>query len=506
MPALTAWSEALYAASALTHFFLTESLVTLRIPSTNSRTFKTLILTASKGVVSLSGLLLLMLLSRLMSEADYGGLRQLTSLGRIALPLLLLGLPQALIYFVPKDRENGKRYLRVATVLYTGAIVCFALLCLVFSGQIAAYYNNSGMAGALLYIVPWVWALGLLMICMNALLGLEKPMLAGAISALHAIVFIVGVVSVSLMASEYIDIIKAYGAVPFLSVLPIFAYTYRKFPKEQVESGFKEDAAHLLKYSVPLSLSQFVGNFGRQISLLIVAPLLLVEEFGIYANGAIELPLVSMLTGSAVAVITPEIVRLYGENRREECVQLWQKAAEKTALIIFPIFVFFMFNAENFMVVLFSEKYFEAAVPFRIFLLLLPMRIIYFGTVFIAAGRSQLMLLRSIGTTSLCALFALGIAHYYGPMYAPFGLVLAIYGWALPYNIFWYKRLMGMSFIETFAWGRVSMVMFSSLALSVVFLPVYFLNLGKVTAFLINAVTYFGVYVIVMSFKKRKGN
>ena len=158
------------------------------------------------------------------------------------------------------------------------------------------------------------------------------------------------------------------------------------------------------------------------------------------------------------------------------------------------------------MVVLFSEKYVAAAVPFRIFLLLLPMRIIYFGIVFIAAGRSKLMLLRSIGTTSLCALFTLGIAHYYDPMYAPIGLVLAIYGWALPYNIFWSKRLMGMSFIQSFAWGRVSRIMLYSLILSVVFLPVYYLNLGKTTAFLINAVTYFGVYIIVMSFKKRIRN
>jgi len=422
-----------------------------------------LVLTGSKGVVSFSGLLLLMLLSRLMSEEDYGGFRQLTSVGRIALPLLLLGLPQALIYFVPKDRDNGRRYFRVAFLLYTGATLCFALLCLIFAKQIAAYYNNSGMAGALLYIIPWVWAVGLLPICTNALLGLEKPILSGVISAVHAIIFVIGVVSVSLMGAEYLDVIKAYGAVPFISILPILVYTYSKLPKAQTGSAFKEDATHLLKYSLPLSLSQFVGNFGRQISLLIVAPLLLAEEFGIYANGAIELPFVGMLTGSAVAVITPEIVRLYGESRREECVQLWQKAAEKTALIIFPIFVFFMFNAESFMVVLFSEKYFEAAVPFRIFLLLLPIRIIYFGIVFIAAGRSKLILIRSIGTTGLCALFTLGIAYYYKPMYAPLGLVLAIYGWALPYNIFWYKRLMGKVFYLDMPWVTLGRTLIASL-------------------------------------------
>ena len=464
----------------------------------NSRTFKTVTLTASKGAVSMSGLVLLMLLSRLLSEEDYGGLRQLTSLGRIALPLLLLGLPQALIYFVPKDRACSRRYLRVAVVLFTGVAALFSLFCLIFSNQIANYYNNPSMAGALIYIMPWFWALGVLGISTHALLGMEKPIQAGIISAMHAIIFVIGVASFSLCKVGYLNIIKAYGSIPFISVLPILVYAFAKLPNGQSSTSFKADVVYVLNYSVPLSLSQFVGSFGRQISLLIVAPLLLPQQFGLYANGAIELPLVGMLTSSAVAVITPEIVRLYAKDRREECIRLWQKAAEKTSLIIFPAFVFFMFNAEIFMTILFSEKYSAAAVPFRIFLLLLPIRIIYFGIIFIAAGKSKLLLLRSIGTTSFCVLFTLGIAYCADPMYAPIGLVFAIYGWALPYNIYWFKRLMGVSFINSFAWSRVFRIVLYSFALSVVFLPIYYMRLSELITFLMNAVMYFGLYAIAL--------
>ncbi|PQJ28063.1 lipopolysaccharide biosynthesis protein [Rubritalea profundi] len=471
-----------------------------------SRTFKTLVLTASKAITSFSTLALLMFLSRVLSEADYGVLRQVSSIGRVILPLAMLGLPQALIYFLPKNRQSARRYYSIAVLLFTLVTLVLGGLAFCFKGNLADYYGSPLLADLIVYIFAWVWAIGALTISLHALLGLERANSSAVISSIHAVIR-VGIVAIcAYYWDEVRVVIMSFGLAPLAVSVPLCVYIWKVSPSSNKSIGFVKSVPEVLKYSTPLCVSNFVANCGRQMSLIIVAPMLSAELFGVYANGAMELPLVGMLTGSAVAVITPEIVRQYSAGNKVECVRLWTKTAYKTALVIFPVFIYFMVNAEIFMVSLYSDKYAGSALPFRIFLLLLPMRVIYFGVVYIAASKPKLLLLRSVVTTIISVVVSLLVAKYWNPMYAAIGFVTAIYLWALPFNIFWWRKIMGVRLVEALDFNLLGKIFTLALICSIAIYAVNWCEFIPAVSLIVSGLIYFPLVFLICRKNQNKLN
>ena len=58
------------------------------------------------------------------------------------------------------------------------------------------------------------------------------------------------------------------------------------------------------------------GYLMAQLDRFIVASFFGAQEYAIYVNGARELPVISVLTGSVMAVLTPSFVQLYHQGRR----------------------------------------------------------------------------------------------------------------------------------------------------------------------------------------------
>ena len=84
------------------------------------------------------------------------------------------------------------------------------------------------------------------------------------------------------------------------------------------------------------------------------------------------------------------------------------------------------------MTLLYSADYQESARPFRIYLLLLPARLIYFGAIFQAAGRSDLVLKRVVGTLILNTVVSYPLVYYFGIEGAAWGPVLVFWLYVIP--------------------------------------------------------------------------
>jgi O-antigen/teichoic acid export membrane protein len=106
-----------------------------------------------------------------------------------------------------------------------------------------------------------------------------------------------------------------------------------------------------------------------------------------YSNGAIELPIVAILTVSTTAVLIPAFARL-GDSpeRRAELMGLWTRSVLKAVLILFPCAVFAFFFAEDVVRFLFSAKYAGSAVYFRIYLAITLVRVGSFMALMITLG------------------------------------------------------------------------------------------------------------------------
>ena len=105
-----------------------------------------------------------------------------------------------------------------------------------------------------------------------------------------------------------------------------------------------------------------VGLMSRSVDKVVVSSMCTPEQFAVYVNGAIDIPLIGILTGSVNAVLLPEIVELYKRGQAREALLLWQRAAVKCSLILLPAMCFLFAMAPEVMRVLFSDAYAASAI------------------------------------------------------------------------------------------------------------------------------------------------
>jgi len=151
-----------------------------------------------------------------------------------------------------------------------------------------------------------------------------------------------------------------------------------------------------LKYAVPIGLTAIVGILNKQIDKFVISSLFSVSQFATYVNGAFEIPLIGIITGSVTAVLMPEFVRLWHKRDVSGLILIWHSAIRKIALIMFPVMCFLIVFAPEFLTLLFSQKYLNSAGIFRIYLLSLIVRITNFGMLLISIGLPSIVLRYSV--------------------------------------------------------------------------------------------------------------
>jgi O-antigen/teichoic acid export membrane protein len=87
------------------------------------------------------------------------------------------------------------------------------------------------------------------------------------------------------------------------------------------------------------------------------------------------------------------------------------------------------------MVVLYSESFKDSADPFRIYMLMLPARVAYFGMLFQGAGKTHLVILRAIITLFLNTMITYFLVRKFGMSGAAWGTVAVVWFFVVPYCV-----------------------------------------------------------------------
>jgi len=131
----------------------------------------------------------------------------------------------------------------------------------------------------------------------------------------------------------------------------------------------------------------------------------------------------------------------------------------KCALLLFPAMVFLMCMAPELMCLLFGTPYENSAIPFRIYLLMLPVRTITFGAVLLATGHSREVLIQSVISLATNALLLWCAIRFLGPLLAPIGPVVSGYVFVVPYLVLTLRAVLRCSIASLFPWVELAKVM-----------------------------------------------
>jgi O-antigen/teichoic acid export membrane protein len=250
-------------------------------------------------------------------------------------------------------------------------------------------------------------------------------------------------------------------------------------------------------YSLPLWLSIFVAGVRSSVDKFLIVFLYRTEEFAVYSRGAFELPLVGIVPFALSNVLGPRYAESYKRGNIAELLALWRQAARKVAQLFFPLFVFCFIFAEPIITLLFTSQYTGGVEIFRIYLCLLPLRIVSYKTILIAAGETKPILTAT--TISFLASVFLGIAlertlGFIGPALGyVFGEISGLG------HMLWHsKRVLQVSWTDFIPFRELAQPLWGATLVGIMVFPLHFVALEHTGLVVAYAAVYFAGYIAFM--------
>ncbi len=435
-----------------------------------SRTVKAGILASGTFLTTCVRLISAIVLSRVLSMYDYATYRQTLLAYAFISPLLMLGLPQALYYFLPGEKKRPRTLLMENLLLLSFMAGLFTFFLLFGGNRLLAWrFNNPNIARTLLILSPYplfmLPASGL-SACLIARNKVKQVAVYNVLSHLFMLaVVLIAILICRTPVAAIVGTVVGAGIV-FLPALKLMFAACNVGSLLPSTSGMWSQ----LKYAVPLGLAGIIGTVSKSLDKMIVSSMCSPEQFAVYVNGAIEIPLIGVLTGSVMAILIPDLVKMYRAAQYDELRVLWHRAMVKCSLLILPVMVFLLAMAPEVIRLLFSDRYVESVHPFRVYLLALPVRITHFGAIFMAARRNKLIVYRATTGLILNLFLSIILIKVFGSIGAAVSTVLIVYLWAVPYNLIFISRILKMNIRTAIPLNILTKVLIVSIGSGAVFL------------------------------------
>lgn len=332
------------------------------------------------------------ILARYFDKKDYGTYKQVIYIYNTLLILFSAGLDGCFSYFLPKQTmEQGKdfvyRQIKILILLGFG----FSAFLFFLSPIIANLFNNPDLKKGLklFSIVP---------ILMLPTIGIEG--IYASIRKTHIIAIYTSITRVLMLATITLPVIFLKGTymtalygwiIASFMIAVISIYLILRPFKEFTRCQSKFRVKDIFNYSLPLMVATIYGILIRFADQFFISRYYGAEVFAEFSNGFIDLPFVSLVSGAAVTVLLP-VFSKYSETAGglENICKTWKNLTEKTVILVYPVLVFFIFNAKSSVIALYGEQYAISAGYFIIGMTIGFFNIIVFQTVLFALGKTRL--------------------------------------------------------------------------------------------------------------------
>jgi len=372
-------------------------------------------------------------------------------------PFLVLGLDRALYYFIPQEKENSRKLVVENLLLLTVTGTIFFLF-LVLGGNelLAKRFSNPLLETTLLILAPYFLVMIPAQSMGACLIAVNRTVLVAIYNPISRLIVLAAVLCPVYFSTTVVTATKGfvYGTIA-TGVMAIYLMFHNcKGSYWPDFSGMKKQVL----YSFPLGIAAIMGTFAITLDKAIVSVLTTPKIFSVYINGAMELPLMPIITSSITSILVVDFAQLHAEGRNQEIVVLIRRAMSKTALILLPAMFFLLCVAPEFMTVLYGSEYRASATPFRIYLLLLPLRTFVYGSVYMATGNNRLVLslaaILLVGN-AVCSWFAV---LWMGPNGAAVATVFVTYAAAVPHVWYYYPKILGANLSEIIPARQFAMI------------------------------------------------
>ncbi|MGO5275627.1 oligosaccharide flippase family protein [Holdemanella porci] len=356
------------------------------------------LLTISKMTNLLITMATSMLLSRFRSLEEYGTYSELSLVLNLLTTLCMLGIPNAINYFLPRTESADERrdFLQTFFSLNTLLSIIAGIVMAVSVPVMVWYFKNEGIYGFYYFAVLMPWAKitiqerGNLFVASNKTKTLIWHTIANSLALLGIILL------TKLLDQNFQFYMILYVIVELIFAGCVYYQAYRIAGGLAFRINWSL-CRSILAFSVPIGVSDMVSTISREVDKLMIGGFLDTEALAIYTNSAREIAL-TVISTSFIAVLMPKLSKLIKERKVKEAVEIWKSTTSFTYIFMcFGVAALVVF-APQVITILYSEKYLPGTGVFRIYSLILLWRTAYFGTMLSLHGETKKILYCSIAS------------------------------------------------------------------------------------------------------------
>ncbi len=461
-------------------------------------------LTMMKILTTFLTMLSTMLLARFRSLEEYGVYSQLQLVITIVVTVFMIGLPNSINYFLAKaETETEKReflsiYYTLCTVL--GYIAGVFLIMII--PVIEEYFNNPYISVFWYFLLLYPWTKIILSGIENILIVYNDIKKLVVFKVAYAVATLSGITICWLARISFY-----YYMILFLAteiVFSIWVYCISSYKVSGLNILFsKEKIKDILIFSLPLGLASVVGTISIELDKMLIGYFYNTSELAIYTNASKEMP-VAIVSTSITAVLMPQLVKLLKKNAKEKAIYLWKNAVNLAYICISFISASLFVFAPDVITVLYSEKYLPGVNVFRIYSLVLLLRVTYFGIILNAKGKTKFIFTSSIISLVLNVIlnwFGYYMFGFIGPAIATFVSIAVTAIIQLIYT----SRIIKISFREIFPWRFLAKITMVNILMGIAFYIIKeFLSLDLIIGSILETVALGIVWGCVYLFWERK--
>jgi len=424
------------------------------------------------GLTQILNFIFILLAVRIFNVLDYATFKQGTILVMTISPLLVLGIPVSIGYFLPKvatDIHEKARYTAQAILILACLGFIGAMGLALLAGKISRLYNNAALGDYLGIFAIMLFCDVVCAFYPFLLIAEKRNRRLATVSVLFAVLRVV-----CLFFTIWFD----KGLAFFLS-LNVFLSIFRlAFMIGDATMYFRSKAVifsvllsklkEQIRYSFPLGISQILVTLNSYIDKNLTSIFYLPNKYAVYVNGAFEVPMVPIVSGSINSVLFPEFSGMYikdNPHAKDKIIYLWHQSILASAVLLLPVmFALFVFT-DTIIELLFTRQYLESADIFRIYLLIIPTRLTYFGTPFNVAGKPRRLVIYGAISLAMSVSAYLVVQSIFGFSYLALSVVAASYVTSL-IILAEIGKIYGRKYSEVFPWKKIATLLIIGVSIS----------------------------------------
>jgi len=361
------------------------------------------------------------LLTRTLSQSEYGLFKQVFLIVTTATALLPLGFGMSAYYYLPRETNQKVRGQVILNILLfnllMGAVAC--LLLVFWPGLIAKIFKDpivptySALIGAV--VLVWLFSAFLEIVAVaNQELRLATIFIVVGQLTRTVLLLAAAIVFDSVTALIYAALIHGV-----LQSLALLWYVSSRFPKFWRAFDWSLTVKQIA-YALPFGLAGLLYTIQTDAHNYFVSNKFSAATFAIYSIGVAQVPLIGILRDSVSSVILPRISYLQEQGQAREILVLVSNAIRKLAAFYLPIYLVLLITGREFLTFMFTKAYLQSWPIFAINLTLLPISLLEVDAVTRAYERHRFFVV----TLQLVMCVLMIFAVWYGV--TRFGLVGAI--------------------------------------------------------------------------------